>query len=198
MIRCMFLCFVATVLLSGCNLQAREEALKKKEAELTQREQQLVLREKSLDIKEEEIKTLQQRLDSVKVKPDSTQIYNPQLIGQWNVKMTCSETTCPGSAVGDTKTETWDISYQNSLIIANAIASDTLARVYTGSYDGTYLTLNENVSNTSSEHAAKMTIRLSITNENTMEGQRIIDRENDCRIVYNLQLNKQQTSPTNL
>ena len=63
--------------------------------------------------------------------------------------MTCIETTCPGSAVGDTKTETWDINYENNLIIAKAMANNKLVRVYTGSYDGTNLTLSEDVANTS-------------------------------------------------
>ena len=196
MIRVILIGFLVALLCGGCGLKSREEALKKKEAELAQREQQLVLREKSLDVKEKEVAELKQKLDSINVKPktDTALVYNQQLTGQWNVKMTCTQTTCPGSAIGDTKTETWDISYQNNLVIANALASDKLARVYTGSYDGTYLTLSENVATTPTEPATRMTIRLTMTDDNTMEGQRTIDRENDCSIVYSLQLNKQQPS----
>jgi hypothetical protein len=191
MTKLMIACFIVVLICAGCGLNAREEALRKKEVELAAREQQLSLREKSLELEEEQVLQLKQKLDSAKTKTDTTLLYNQQLIGQWNVKMTCTETTCSGSAVGDVKTETWDISYQNSLIIANAIASDKLARIYTGSYDGTTLTLSADVASTPSDPATKMVIRLTMTAENTMEGQRIIDRENDCRIVYNLQLNKQ-------
>ena len=196
MVRLTIACFMVILLSTGCGLKAREEAMRKKEAELAEREQQLTLREKSLELREEQVEQLKQKLDSAKTKSDTTLLYNQQLIGQWNVKMTCIETTCSGSAIGDIKTETWDISYQNSLIIANAIASNKLARIYTGSYDGTTLTLSADVANTPEEPATKMIIRLTMTDENTMEGQRLIDRENDCRIVYSLQLNKQQSSST--
>jgi hypothetical protein len=179
---------------SGCGLRAREEAVQKKEDELAQREQQLSLREKSLALREEEVLELKQKLDSVKTKTDTALVYNQQLIGEWNVKMTCTETTCPGSAVGDTKTETWNIGYDSSFIVAKAIASDKLVRVYTGSYDGNMLTLTENITDAPTEPATKMTIRLTLTGNDTMEGQREIVRENDCRIIYSLQLSKQKSS----
>ena len=194
MVRLLSACFIVMLFCTSCGLNEREEALRKKEMELAEREQQLSLREKTIELREQQIEQLKQKLDSAKTKTDTTLLYNQQFIGLWNVKMTCIETTCSGSAVGDVKTETWDISNQNSLIIANAIASDKLARIYSGNYDGTTLTLNASVASTSSEPATKMIIRLTMTDENTMEGQRIIDRENDCRIVYNLQLNKQQSS----
>jgi hypothetical protein len=196
MIRVVIFCLAVVLLCPGCDLKTREEALKKKEAELAQKEQQLLLKEKSLALQEQQLLQLKQQIDSVKTKSDTALVYNQQLIGVWNVKMTCTETTCPGSAVGDTKSETWDIGYENNNIIAKAIANNKLARIYTGSYDGNNLTLTEDVANVPSEPATKMTIRLTLTEETKMDGQREIVRENDCRIVYNLQLNKQKPSST--
>lgn len=190
MIRHIILCLVVVLLCTGCDLQARERALQKKETELAQREQQLSIKEQSLQAREEALAQLKQQLDSVKTKKDTELVYNQQLIGQWNVKMTCTETTCTGSAVGDTKTETWSINYERNLVVARAMANDNLVRVYTGSYDGTNLVLSENVATTPSEPATTLTIRLTLTGNNTMEGQREIVRENDCRIVYGLQLSK--------
>ena len=194
MIRLIILCFTVVLLCSGCDSKAREEALQKKETELAEKEQQLTLKEKSLQIREEELMQLKQQLDSVKTKKDTALVYNQQLIGEWNVKMTCTETTCPGSAVGDTKSETWNINYENNLIVARAMVNDKLVRVYTGSYDSTNLILSEEVTNAPTEPATRLTIRLALTGENTMEGQREIVRENDCRIIYSLQLSKQQPS----
>lgn len=201
MTRVIVLLLPLLLLCTGCDLKKREEALKQKEAALAEREQQLTFREKSVAIKEEELLQLQKHLDSTKISMDSVKaindtalIYNQQLIGNWSVRMTCTETTCTGSAVGDTKTETWNISYDSSFIVAKAIAGDKLVRVYTGSYVGTNLTLSENVTNVPSEPATKMTIRLTTVDDNTMEGQREIVRENDCRIVYSLQLSKQKLS----
>ena len=74
------------------------------------------------------------------------------------------------------------------------MVNDKLVRVYTGSYDSTNLILSEDVANTSTEPITRLTIRLALTGDNTMEGQREIVRENDCRILYSLQLSKQQPS----
>ena len=201
MIRITLMCMMVVLLCSSCGLNAREEAVRKKEAELSQREQQLTLRERLLALREEEILQIKQKLDSATLKTDSllaktdsSIVYNQQLTGVWNVKMTCTETTCPGSAIGDTKTETWEISYQNNVILAKANVGDKLTRVYTGTYNGTNLVLSEDVANTPLEPATKMTIQLTMKDNNTMEGRREIVRENDCSIVYDLQLNKQSSS----
>lgn len=200
MIRVIVLLLPLFLLCSGCDLKKREEALKKKEATIVEREQQLSLREKSVAIKEEELLQLQKRLDSAQTNKgitpgkDSALVYNQQLVGNWNVKMTCTETTCAGSAVGDTKSETWAIGYENNHLIAKAMANDKLARVYTGNYDGTNLMLTEAVVIGPTEPVTKLSIRLTPTGDNTMEGQREIIRENDCRIVYSLQLSKEKPS----
>jgi len=197
MTRIISICFMVVLLCTGCNLNAREEALRKKEEELTNREQRVSLREKLVALQEEEVLQLKQKLDSVKSQRDTALVYNQQLIGRWNVKMTCTETTCSGSAVGDTKTEAWDIGYENNLIVAKASANDKLERIYTGSYDGNTLALTENVANLPAE-PTKMIIRLVLTNNDIMEGRREIVRENDCRIVYSLQLNREKPSSSPL
>lgn len=197
MIKTISLCLMVLFVYTGCKDGVREEALQQREARLVQREQQLSMREKLVAIREEEILQMKQKMDSAINIKDSALVYNQQLIGRWNVKMTCTETTCPGSAVGDTKTETWDIGYENNLIVAKAIVSDKLVRVYTGGYDGNVLTLTENVPDTPSEPTTKMTIRLTLTGNETMDGRREIVRENECKIVYDLQLNKlKPTTPT--
>ncbi len=198
MIRVITISLMVVLFCTGCDTKAREEALQKREAELNERDQQLLLRETELAIKEMEIVQLQKQLDSVKTirdtLQDTSQVYNQQLIGNWNVKMTCTETTCAGSAIGDTKSEIWDISYDNNVIVAKAMAGDKLVRVYTGSYNGSNLLLTESVAGAPAEPATKLTIRLTLSNNTAMEGQREIVRENDCRIVYRLQLSKQQPS----
>ena len=44
-------------------------------------------------------------------------------------------------------------------------------------------------SNTS-EPASKMVVRLRVVNEKTMEGQREIIRDNNCKVVYAMQMEK--------
>lgn len=105
--------------------------------------------------------------------------------------MTCTETTCPGSAVGDTKFETWELTNQNNQITAQAFADGQLVRVYSGTYQNQVLELTADVALSPAAPTTKMLVRLNSVNRSTLEGQREIVRSGDCRIVYALQLSKQ-------
>jgi hypothetical protein len=181
--------------LAGCGLREREEVLDKKMSELAQKEQELLLREKSLQLKEKELKEKELILDSTSIKLqlpiDSLSVLHPQLPGTWLVKMTCAETTCPGSAIGDTKTEQWVINYQNNAVIAKAMSNNNLVRVYIGTYSGNSLELFAQQDTATLPSVAKMVVRLQETKENEMEGEREITRAEGCRIVYDLEIKKQ-------
>lgn len=176
--------------LSGCDTREREVALQKKENLLNEREQQLLLKEKTLQAKEDEVNKRRQQLDST-TKADTVHKVVPMLAGAWQVKMTCTETTCAGSAVGDTKTEQWIFLYQGTTLLVKAMAGEQLVRVYSGFYTNDAIELAEDKSSTATQTAAKMTIRLRMVDDTHLEGQREIVRENDCRVVYALQLQKQ-------
>ena len=186
------------LILTRCDSKARQEATAKKEEELTAWEQQLNLREKTLALKEDELQQRKHVLDSLQhqSKTDSTQsdsaaVQNANILGLWDVKMVCTETTCPGSAVGDTKSETWDFYYANDHLIARAMAGDNLVRIYTGTLTGTAIALNEVVENTAAAPTTKLLVDLTVKSDKLMEGKREIVRENECKIVYDLQLSRQ-------
>jgi hypothetical protein len=173
---------------AGCDLRTREEDLKKREIALAQKEQELLLKEKTLQIKEDELINREQKTDTSST-VDTTKLYNPAIIGIWSVKMTCTETTCAGSAVGDTKTEQWNISYEANAIIAKAMSDEKLVRTYTGVPKGDVIELAEQPQNVISQPLTTMVVRLRLTNINTMEGQREIIRDN-CKVTYALQMVK--------
>lgn len=184
----MIFLLISTFLLSGCDLQQREQALKQKETELNQKEQELIAREKTLQFKEEELAKKQKRLDTLAI--DSAFIANPGIPGFWSAKLTCVETTCAESAVGDVKTEQWIIAYETNHVIARVMADGKLARVYTGSFNGNTIELSSETQGSSSQPATRMLVRLNIQSPNLMEGQREIVR-NDCKVVYSVQMGKQ-------
>jgi hypothetical protein len=104
----LFLFLVMSFTASGCGMRERELKLDQKMSEINQKEQELLLKEKSLQLKEEELAKKEELLDSSSRSPvDTFLVQHPQLPGKWNVTMRCTETTCPGSAVGDTKNEQW-------------------------------------------------------------------------------------------
>jgi len=178
------------VAISGCDLRQREIELDKKMAELNQREQQLNLKEQSLQIKEEQLNERTQLLDSTtKIANDSLFLRHQQLPGTWLVEMQCTETNCPGSAVGDIKNEQWNFKFQDNLIVTKAFSNGRLVRIYSGDFTGNTLRLA--VQQDTARTSAKILVRLQQTKEKEMTGEREIIQENGCRILYALRLKKQ-------
>ena len=173
----------------GCASRQKEEALHKKEDSLNQREQQLLLKEKTLAIREDELLRREKQFDSTS-KVDSAGYYNPALAGNWSVKMTCTETSCAGSAVGDVNNQEWIFSYQGNSIIAKVMEGNRLMRTYTGTYYNKEVEMTESMQSTNTQPAVKMLVRLRVLNETSMDGQREIIRENNCKIIYALELQK--------
>lgn len=184
----LFLC-TAVLLFAGCDFAARERELERRKAELGLKERELVQREHSLQMREQELEKRARELDSTKA--DSTFAYHEQLPGTWQVEMSCIETTCTGSAVGDTKTERWVISYQRKLIIARVVEKEKLTRVYTGYFTDNQLELTYQDYTVAPENATMMTVRLKETVPGQMEGQRVIDRAGGCRVIYSIRMTKQ-------
>jgi len=187
------LCLPLFFLLQGCISDKREKELEKRAAELKQWEDALLLRENDLNAREENLRTRTSTMDTTG--GDSAFIYNQGLIGGWAVQMTCTETTCAGSAVGDTKTEQWDIAYQDNHVIAKAMVGKELVRVYRGMYSGNTLELVEDRGAAAGQHPTRMVVRLRMVSDRTLEGQREIVREGECKIIYALQMQKQPNVP---
>lgn len=182
--------FVILFLGLGCNLSQKEEELQKKEAALNQKDQELLLKEKTLQIKEQELLEQEKKRDSTRYA--DTILDHLAFTGTWSVKMTCTETTCTGSAVGDTKVEQWAFSKEMNTIIVQATAANKLVRTYTGKFTGNNtILLTDARQNTDTLSSTRMEVRLQLTNETTMEGQREINRDNTCKVIYALQLEKQ-------
>ncbi len=185
-----FLVVLLLLILNSCNLDRKEKELQQKQDMLDQKEQQLILRDKTLQLKEEELIAREIKLDST-LRKDSTSAIDSTLLGRWAVKMVCTETSCSGSAVGDTKTEQWEITNEGNSFIAKAMSGDQVIRVYTGLYTGNTLELVAEVERTPAQPAAKIVARLHIANESRLEGAREIVRENDCKITYTMEMDKQ-------
>jgi len=186
---CVFFLFL--IFLTGCDYKKREQALKQKESELNKREEELVLREKALQLQEEEFKKKKSGFDSLtsKVLKD-TGTYNADLVGNWDVKMNCIETNCPGSAIGDTKTEQWQILYDQNKVVANAIVNQRIVRTYVGTHSNNIIELEVQPADSLSQPIAKIQVHLQLKSNNYIEGRREITQQENCRIVYSLTMNK--------
>ena len=187
-----FLFLIMAVLTSGCGLKERQLELEKRIKQVNQKEHELELREKALQLKEEELSRKEKLFDSTSKNPvDSLFLVHPQIAGKWNVTMRCTETTCPGSAVGDTKNEQWEISYGDKKIVARAFSDNKLVRVYSGSYAGSIIELSTEPDTTDPLLQTRMIVRIQEIKENELRGQREIIRPDNCHIIYSLELKKQ-------
>jgi hypothetical protein len=179
--------------LGSCDIRKREQQLEKRETELNQKEQELLHKEKTLQVKEEELLKKQHEFDSLGVNSRIDSIYyDPELIGVWSVTMNCIETSCPGSAVGDIRTENWSLTYQNNKIIARVIDNNQLIRVYSGVSNSNSIELNYQQYDAGTNKNTNMVVRLEQIAKGRLEGRREINRmPENCKIVYSVEMVKQ-------
>ncbi len=171
--------------MQSCGPNDREKVLQKKQAEVSRKEQQLLSWEQRLKVREQELDLAMQLLDSTRKHTDSAGAINPAVSGRWIVKMTCTETTCEGSALGDSKTEQWEISYAQNNIVVRAYSGPVLVRTYVGAYKNNILSIADEKPNS----GARIRAIINLVGDEKMEGNREIAQK-DCKIVYALTLEK--------
>jgi hypothetical protein len=182
------------LLATSCQNQERERQLQQKEAALNQREQELVLRENTLTLREQSLAKATQVLDSARTQQPTDSV-QAGMLGTWAARMDCTETSCPGSAIGDSKNEQWEISYEQNAVLVKATFNDKVQRVYSGAFNGSTLELTAQHLTNETLPDATITVRLQLMNNRRLEGVREIDRPGNCRIVYALQLTKDAAVP---
>ncbi len=182
--------FFALFIFSSCDITERERQIEERTRQLNLKEAELQVREQALATKEQELLDQKKQLDSTA--QDTTFVYHPEVVGTWSVKMECTETSCSGSAIGDTKLEQWYISYHDKLVIAKVMMGKKVSRVYTGDFNDNILELTSQSFENDPNNTTIMLIRLQKTGDGLMEGQRQIIRPENCRIVYSLKMSKQQ------
>lgn len=183
-----FLCFIVIFALSSCGFAEREQKIRDKETVLLQKEQELLTKEKELALKEADLATREMMFDSSKRTWDSIGVYNEKLVGEWNVTMNCTETNCEGSAIGDTKTEHWSISYENNQVVAKAFFKKKLLRIYKGIYSSGVLKLTEEENTSETEIMVELMPDTKDTG-NKMKGTRTIVQPK-CKIRYDLNVER--------
>lgn len=171
---------ISSSMLSGCDLLNREQEVERRATALNKREMELNQRETLL--REEQI-----QLDSMAhlQKIDTASSNYTLLLGSWNVKMICTETNCPGSAIGDTKTEQWEFVKQDNILLAIALSNNKLSRIYTGDFSNEEIRMEAQ-----SDSTTKILIRAKFSKDKILTGTREIIREDDCHITYDLTMKK--------
>ncbi len=174
---------IGFVFITGCDFQKRQADLDKKMNELNQREAVLSLKEQQLREKE-------------KILDSTTHVVNDSLLrshkkmeGGWRVDMLCTQTNCAGSAVGDVKTEYWNITVAGNDVTVNARSNRALSKRYTGSFAGNLLTLTADQD--TAEVYAMIEVHLQQSTDKEMDGERVVTQASGCQILYSLSLKRE-------
>lgn len=180
-----FLLIAAT--LGSCGFEERKKSLDAREVSLNEKEQNLLIKEKMLLQLEDSIKLSIAKQDSLALSLKTLGLPLPDsLQGTWNINMLCTQTNCSGSAVGDTRKESWTFSGGDSAgVYVKAMQGENLVRVYTGIFDGSGFVLSTpNV--TGDANTTTMNVKLSINTPDKMNGTRIIQQADGCTITYKI------------
>lgn len=177
--------------LIACGNKEGSNQLKLRELKVTQKEEELKIFEQQLISRDIDLSSREQLLDSLEHIGDTTGIYNSKLIGNWTVIMKCIETSCEGSALGDTKTERWNIAYHNNRVVVKVMSKNSISRVYLGVYTETGLTVQSRQQE--GNLLTSMNIQLNQISDNKMEGIREINQGGNCKIIYSVGLSKINT-----
>ena len=83
------------------------------------------------------------------------------------------------------------MAYEQNVVVIRAMSDAKLIRIYKGNYFGGSIELEAQSDSLTTSPAGKIIVRLQETKDHELYGLREITRQDDCRIIYNLDLKKQ-------
>jgi hypothetical protein len=114
----------------------------------------------------------------------SSNVKPEDIVGTWNIVMTCTKLDCEGYVAGNIMTENWNISYIDSSIRVIVTGNTTTASSYQGVLGGNTLSLQSKSSRN------KTDVVLKIQSGKEMTGTREVINagyEAPCSIDYSLE-----------
>lgn len=183
----------------ACNDNTRKSELNRRQLIIDEKEQSLVELEKKLLIREQQLAQREKTIDSLQrnlnqndsvVSPVDSVEYASLFGGLWSVRLDCTLSTCENFAVGDTKTETWNLGTDGKRVVAQVVSALPGTKIFTGSVEQHTLYLQETLQPSDSNAVSKNELRLNILSNNEISGERELTRQN-CRVLYKVLMRKQ-------
>lgn len=176
--------FLFLLIFTSCNYS-------EKSAALDLREQKLHEKEKEFALKETEYRNLQRMRDSIFAERIETKIINlpSNIIGKWNGKIVCTDSTCPENKIGDIRTDTWEFVENGNIVSVKVTNRSGNVRVYTGSYSGSEIRLHYST-DSSAVRKSDINIVLNDFQENKIKGIREATGDGNCISRFSVDLEK--------
>lgn len=177
----LFLCL--PIILFCCKDNSREK-------QLDEREKQLSARENVFSQKEAEFDALLRMRDSLYAKKTDSVIiptWPEEILGKWNGKVICTESTCSDYVIGDQRTDVWEFVNDSLRTSVNVYSNNNLVRTYSGKLENNEIKLNYKTDSTASK-LVDMNILLNEISPAKIRGKRTISVNNNCSAVFSVEL----------
>ncbi len=164
--------------LLSCTDSAKEEQLNLREKTLSEKEQLFAA-------KEQDYEKLKMLRDSLQAVPDSTATvrFSKSFLGRYNGKMICTDSNCSENAVGDLRSDVWEI-LEDGVKITNKNGNE---KFYKGQFNNNELKLiNEEAA---PALISEITLNFSDSLTSRIKGNRLLKREN-CISKFSVELEK--------
>ncbi|MEN6295592.1 MAG: hypothetical protein ABFD61_05630 [Chloroherpetonaceae bacterium] len=146
-------------------------------------------KQKAANDERQKIADEQQKLEQQKWEEENKTFSIDELVGTWNIKMTCRNSSCPGVSQGEITTETWNINYLRNGIIVKVTGNNNTNSEYKGEFNGKFLTLQSKSIKSgffSDKTIAVVDVRLKMTSPTELKGTREVVKEGPCKIEYTI------------
>jgi len=168
--------------LSSCNDLKKDDQLK-------EREKNLLIRETEFAAKKQDYASLLALRDSLQSAENAADtiaatLIPQNIIGKWNGKMVCTESTCAEHVIGDQRNDMWIISDQEVIII-NKSGSEHL---YTAKFTGTEIKMSS-INKTASPNKSDITLQIPGPITDRIKGTRELTGK-DCLSKFSVELEK--------
>lgn len=160
---------------------------------LDQREKELMEKEQRFAQKEAEYQDLLKMCDSIMNKQDTlvdNKNWPANIVGRWNGKITCKESSCPDYAVGDLRNDTWEFvsdSLKKSVNVYNN--NNQLVRTYSAKMENNEIILNFRSDSTAAKNV-EMNVVLNSFAPKKIQGNRTVSVNNNCSATFAVELSR--------
>lgn len=161
-----------------------------REKQLDAREKILSEKENIFSQKEAEFDALLKMRDSLYAKKtDSVVIptWPENILGKWNGKVICTESTCSDYVIGDQRTDVWEFVNDSLQTSVNVYSNNNLVRTYAGKLENNEIKLNFKTDSTATK-LVDMNILLNEISPDKIRGKRRITVNNNCSAVFSVEL----------
>lgn len=180
-----FTAFCCLLALASCRDEARERAL-------AEREQSLAEKEKQFALKDADYRSLLRWRDSLLASADTAgaipvTAWPADVLGRWNSKTVCRESSCSEYVVGDQRSGAWEFSEDSTGLFTKVYDRNNLVRVYTGTFDSSAIRLQFRTDSGAVRHA-EIDVELSRSATGAIKGSQVLKMENGCTARFTVEL----------